>query len=109
MDGWYYKLFGIEFGPVSIEKLVELINVRSLGRHDEVCFGANGKWRRVGSIGPLMTHLPFEASEKVVAETAISAGPAKSWSQPIRPSAPVDVTPELEGLDLDSLEVYDPA
>ena len=60
MDGWYYRTLDIEFGPVTHEKLVELIQARSLSRDDEVRFGVKGGWRRVGSIGTLMAHLPFE-------------------------------------------------
>ncbi|WP_010586266.1 hypothetical protein [Schlesneria paludicola] len=60
MDGWYYRTFDIDFGPVSHEKLVELIKAQSLSRDDEVRFGIKGGWRRVGSIGTLMAHLPFE-------------------------------------------------
>ncbi|WP_397569484.1 GYF domain-containing protein [Schlesneria sp. T3-172] len=58
MDGWYYKSFGEEFGPVTFDELVELAKNRALGSDDEVRFGANGNWRRAGSMGQLMAHMP---------------------------------------------------
>lgn len=70
MSGWYYKLFGMEVGPESIETLVELIKNQTLSRNDEVRFGEKGNWRRIRSIGPLMTHLPFVAAEELAAERA---------------------------------------
>ena len=51
MDSWYYKLFGAEFGPVSLDELVELAKSHSLSVDDEVRFGETGIWRRAGSIG----------------------------------------------------------
>lgn len=66
MDGWYYKLFGAEFGPVTFDELVELAKSHSLSVDDEVRFGVEGLWRRAGSIGQLMTHLPYQAGKKTV-------------------------------------------
>ena len=66
MDGWYYKIFGIEFGPVKLDKLIELAKSHAISRDDQVRFGEKGSWRRVGTIGQLMAHLPFEASQKVI-------------------------------------------
>jgi hypothetical protein len=74
MDGWYYKLLSIVCGPVSQVKLIELIKEHTLGRNDEVRFGEKGNWRRIGSIGPLMTHLPFEtAGTTVAASTPVAS------------------------------------
>ena len=56
MDGWYYKIFGIEFGPVKMDKLIELAKSHAMSRDDQVRFGENGSWRRVGTIGQLMAH-----------------------------------------------------
>lgn len=59
MDNWYYKVFGIEFGPVKLERLIELAKSHGISHDDQVRFGEKGNWRRVGSIGQLMAHLPF--------------------------------------------------
>lgn len=99
MDGWYYKLFDADFGPVTFEDLVELAKNNTLSREDQVRFGEEGPWRRAGSIGPLMAHFPFEAGSHVItkaaprevelessigiddfviADTSVKAGPSKA-------------------------------
>lgn len=70
MDGWYYKLFDADFGPVTFEDLVELAKNNTLSRADQVRFGEEGPWRQAGSIGPLMAHFPFEASSHVITKSA---------------------------------------
>ena len=96
MDGWYYKLFDVEFGPESMEKLVELIKDRSLSRTDEVRFGEKGNWRRIGSIGPLMAHLPFESGERLDFSAA-----EKNSSVPNRTSVATGPLPNSRGLGTD--------
>lgn len=61
MDNWYYKLFGDEFGPVTFDALVDLAKAETLAPDDEVRFGENGPWRRAGSMGQLMAHMPAGA------------------------------------------------
>ena len=61
MDGWYYKLFGDGFGPVTFDELIELAKSHTLSSDDEVRFGENGAWRRAGSMGQLMAHMPSGA------------------------------------------------
>jgi len=81
MSGWYYKLFGAEFGPVTLDELVELAKGHSLSVDDEVRFGEDGAWRRAGSIGQLMTHLPYQASKKAIGAAANSQEPQDGqWS-----------------------------
>ena len=60
MDGWYYKVSDTEQGPVALEKLIELAKAHSLKHDDVVRFGQKGQWRRVGTIGQLMAHLPYQ-------------------------------------------------
>ena len=64
MEGWYYKVLGAEFGPVSMQKLIELAKSNSISADDQVRFGLKSSWRSVGSIGQLMAHLPFEPNTK---------------------------------------------
>ncbi len=61
--GWYYQLFGELFGPISFEDMVELAKNQTISADDDVRFGENGAWRRAGSIGQLMAHLPFQAKK----------------------------------------------
>lgn len=69
MDNWYYKLFGAEFGPISFDELVELAKSQTISGDDEVRFGEEGVWRRAGSIGQLMTHLPYQAAKKPISSS----------------------------------------
>lgn len=64
MDNWYYKVFGIEFGPVKFERLIELAKSHGISHDDQVRFGEKGNWRRAGSMGQLMAHLPFAPTPK---------------------------------------------
>jgi len=66
MDGWYYRLFEAEFGPLSFDELVALVRNKTLSREDQVRYGNAGVWRQAGSIGPLMAHFPFQAAKHVV-------------------------------------------
>lgn len=60
-DGWYYRAFDTDFGPVTFEELVELAKSHTISHDDQIRLGENGVWRRAGSIGKLMAHLPFKA------------------------------------------------
>lgn len=68
MDGWYYRFFDADFGPVSFDELVELVKSNSFSREDQVRYGNSGPWRQAGSIGPLMAHFPFQAAQHVVSQ-----------------------------------------
>ncbi len=77
--GWYYQVFGELFGPISFDDLVELAKNHTLSADDDVRFGENGAWRRAGSIGQLMAHLPFQAGKNAfsveVAKPAVVEAP----------------------------------
>ena len=60
-DDWFYKVCGLEQGPVAFESLLTLARTEQLGAEDSVKLGADGKWRRAGSIGRLVAVLPFQA------------------------------------------------
>lgn len=86
MDGWYYKDSGSELGPVSLEKLIELAKAHALTHDDEVRFGMKGQWRRVGSIGQLMAHLPYQPAgnqQSQFGSTMFSSNPPPSSSDTI--------------------------
>lgn len=93
MSGWYYKLFGAEFGPVTLDELVELAKSHSLSADDEIRFGEDGAWRRAGSIGQLMTHLPYQASQKA---TSAAANPQDSQSNQWSSDADFETTAVVE-------------
>lgn len=82
-QGWYYKLFGDEFGPVSFDELVELAKNHTLSVTDDVRFGESGAWRRAGSIGKLMAHLPFQAAKNAFS-VSLDQRPAPTRKAPPR-------------------------
>ena len=63
LDDWYCMVHGNELGPLSFEELVKFAEHDNVSADDEVKLGANGKWRRVGSIGRLVAVLPYRAVE----------------------------------------------
>lgn len=63
-DDWYYNVGGLVLGPVTFDELLELGRNEQLSADDNIRLGANGKWRRAGSIGRLMAVLPFQVVEK---------------------------------------------
>ena len=95
--GWYYQAFGEEFGPISFDDLVELAKNQTLSADDDVRFGENGNWRRAGSIGQLMAHLPFQAQKNTfsveVARPAVVQTPEEGFDLSdnvvLKQSAPV--------------------
>ena len=97
--GWYYQVFGELFGPISFDDLVELAKNHTLSADDDVRFGENGAWRRAGSIGQLMAHLPFQAGKNAfsveVAKPAIVEAPEDEFdlddNVALKQSAPAPV------------------
>ena len=81
--GWYYQVFGEQFGPIALDDLVELAKTHTLSVDDDVRFGENGAWRRAGSIGQLMAHLPFQAKKNAfsveVAQPAVVDTPVDDF------------------------------
>lgn len=81
---WYYKIFGIEYGPVTFEQLIELAKTHTLYKNDEVRFIEIGPWLSAGSLGQLNAHLPAQSVRPVFAEwlnpnTAYPQMPAPVW------------------------------
>lgn len=68
-DDWYCKFHGQELGPIAFEEIAAFVEQGQLEASDEVRLGANGKWRRVGSIGRLMALLPYLASEHQIPDS----------------------------------------
>lgn len=63
LDEWYCLLHGNELGPLSFDELLKYAEHDNLSADDQVKLGANGKWRRVGSIGRLVAVLPYRPVE----------------------------------------------
>lgn len=61
IDEWYCQMLGQELGPLSFCDLVGYAEQGQVTAEDLVKLGANGKWRRVGTIGRLVAVLPFQA------------------------------------------------
>lgn len=70
LDDWYCLANGHELGPLNFDELMKFARHEQLSADDEVKLGANGKWRRVGSIGRLMAVLPYRAAERATPRPA---------------------------------------
>ena len=90
---WYCQLLGQELGPLSFEELVKFAENGELSADDDVRFGASGKWRKVGSIGRLVSVLPFRESQALrPAQTTVpSTKPAAGSESAPRPTAATEI------------------
>ncbi len=59
-DDWYCEVLGQELGPLSFNDLLRFAESGELSAEDQIRFGAEGKWRRVGSMGRLVAVLPYQ-------------------------------------------------
>lgn len=90
-DDWYCRFKGHDVGPIGFQVLLALAEQGRLFSDDELKLGTGGKWRRVGSIGRLVSVLPnqgmapgipapatpaIEGMKPVVANAAMPASPA---------------------------------
>jgi GYF domain 2 len=81
VDEWFCMLGGQELGPLGIDELIKYAEYEQLTADDEVKLGRNGKWRRVGSIGRLVSVLPFKSIEKTIVPTPVrNQTPAREQS-----------------------------
>lgn len=65
-DEWYCQIGGSELGPIGFDELVEFAEKEQLAPDDHVKLGVDGKWRRAGSIGRLVSVFPYQAVEKKI-------------------------------------------
>ncbi len=104
LDDWYCLLNGSELGPLNFDELLKYAKHEQLSADHEVKLGANGKWRRVGSIGRLMAVLPYRAPALTNASPAIrSKTPATE--RPVvndQTSSNASVTPPVPQLDMNA-------
>jgi hypothetical protein len=85
---WYCRLLGQELGPLSFEELVKFAENGELSAEDDVRFGKTGKWRKVGSIGRLVSVLPYRESQALRPAQAIASTPPAAGSPPPTVPAP---------------------
>ncbi|HEY4263427.1 MAG TPA: GYF domain-containing protein [Schlesneria sp.] len=71
-DDWYYEMGGQELGPITFDELLTFAEQEQISADDQVKLGAQGKWRRVGSIGRLMAALPYKPVEKTITPTPVN-------------------------------------
>ncbi len=71
-DEWYYEMGGQELGPITFDELLTFAEQEQISADDQVRLGAQGKWRRAGSIGRLMAALPYKPVEKTIAPTPVN-------------------------------------
>ena len=77
---WYCQILGQELGPLTFDELLHFAESGELSADDQVRFHATGKWRRVGSMGRLVSVLPYQNSsvtrvgkKKPAAKAAVEA------------------------------------
>lgn len=76
-ENWYYKLMGLEFGPVTRKVVAEMIQGNHLTRSDEVRRGDSGPWSLAGSFSELFEKQPESETElTMVADAAAGEPPA---------------------------------
>ena len=90
LDDWFCMVHGHELGPLSFEELVKFAEHDNVSADDEVKLGANGKWRRVGSIGRLVAVLPYRPIESK------TPAPATKSKSAARPKTPASEQPVLD-------------
>jgi hypothetical protein len=67
---WYCRVFGMEFGPLRLETLHQMVQMGQLAADDVVRCGTNGRWQSVGQKADLSVFLNLkwnESSEKLPA------------------------------------------
>ncbi|MBT4866796.1 MAG: DUF4339 domain-containing protein, partial [Planctomycetaceae bacterium] len=90
-DSWHYKLFGIEFGPVPFDALIQLAQSSSIGPNDEVREGEAGEWVPASSIAGL-----FSAPQSNPQKSSPAVTASSSEGSSARPLLPVS-TPSADG------------
>lgn len=87
---WFCLTAGQELGPLSFNELLDLAKSGVLDAEDQVKFGAQGKFRRLGSMGRLVAVLPFQesptGSHKLREDTRPAADPAPAPAAPAEPA-----------------------
>lgn len=100
-DQWYCQLLGQELGPLSFEDLLKFAEQGELSAEDDVKLGAAGKWRKVGSIGRLVSVLPYRESQELRPAQIVEVKPANARAEATPPqTAPIPaatVSPRATG------------
>src|SRR5690606_34327451 len=65
-DEWYYQIFGEQFGPVTFQKLQDLVHAGTVGESDEVREGLNGPWCEWRSVAGRVAEQPVATSTAVM-------------------------------------------
>jgi hypothetical protein len=86
-DEWFCLLGDHELGPLSFEELLKFAELEQLSADDQVKLGSSGKWRSAGSIGRLMSALPYIAHEKKI--VPVPQRPAAKHAKKSDPSPPI--------------------
>jgi hypothetical protein len=86
-DAWFCQMLGQELGPLSFRELVDYAEQGQVTADDLVKLGANGKWRRVGSIGRLVAVLPYQEQRTQVAPRSTNSGDSQEVEVPPASSA----------------------
>jgi hypothetical protein len=94
-DDWFCQMLGQELGPLSFRELVDYAQQGQVAADDLVKLGANGKWRRVGSIGRLVAVLPYQEQPTQVAPRSTNLGDSQEVEVPLAPIAAPLVTPSV--------------
>lgn len=99
-NDWYCMFYGQELGPIGFAEITAFAEQGQLSEDDQVKLGADGKWRRVGSIGRLVAVIPYKAAQQTIPEKrsapviatipqSVAPVPAPAVVKPVAPAAPV--------------------
>ncbi len=101
-NDWYCLFYGQEMGPIGFDEIAAFAEQGQLSEDDQVKLGAEGKWRRVGSIGRLVAVIPYKAAQQTIPEkrsepviaimpqaVAPAPAPAVVSQKPVAPAVPV--------------------
>lgn len=87
-ENWYYKLMGMEFGPVSSRVIADMVQGNHLSPTDEVREGQSGSWITVHqaaqSLAASATALPAQAGIETDTDLTVIAD-----AEPAKPASPV--------------------
>lgn len=92
VEDWYCQVLGQELGPLTFNDLLRFAETGELSADDQVRFGVEGKWRRVGSLGRLVAILPYQAAPSTRLKPKLGAKPERPVANVI-PEAAAPVPP----------------
>ncbi len=80
-EGWYFRLFGAEFGPLPFQAVVRMVQTEQLGPDDVLRSGRAGLWRAVRDIVEFRPYLTISESPQGLRATKSQPSALEQESQ----------------------------